>query len=322
MLVNTSGPEVSPSRDHRRYVLMTAAYNEEANLEGTIRSVLSQTRLPERWLIISDGSTDRTDDIITKYASQYPFIRFLRVVRAPGHSFASKVVALKEGIRLLENVPHDFIGNIDADVTVEPSYFEDLITRLKESPRLGLVSGFVYEEKAGQFRNRSSNRTGSVPHAAQLVRRECYEAIGGYAVLKYGGEDWYAQISAGMKGWSVEAIPELRIFHRRHTGAGRNLLGHRFRLGRLDYSFGSDPLFEVLKCLQRIPESPFFLGGITRLAGFTWSCLCGEQRPVSDEFTTFLRSEQRLKVSALFSNLKLQGSWSSAPRSSKGVPLE
>ena len=64
-----------------------------------------------------------------------------------------------------------------------------------------------------------SNRVHSVPHAAQLVRRECYETIGGYAVLPYGGEDWYAQTCAKMNGWEIEAIPELPIFHHRHTGA-------------------------------------------------------------------------------------------------------
>ena len=278
---------------------MTAAYNEEANIENTIKSVLCQTRLPNRWIIVSDGSTDRTDEIVRQYAEKYEFIRFLRVTRPPGHSFRSKVVALRTGTRLLDDATFDFIGNLDADVTVGNSYFEDLIAHFERRPDLGLAGGFVCEEFSGEFQSRRGNRVYSVAHAAQLIRRDCYEAIGGYAVLEYGGEDWHAQVSARMKGWEIEAFPELRIFHHRHTGEGDNLLRHKFRQGRMDYSFGSDPLFETLKCLERLPEKPFFIGGVARLMGFSWSYVRRDRRPVSDEFITFLRSEQKQKASSV-----------------------
>ncbi len=140
----------------------------------------------------------------------------------------------------------------------------------------------------------------SVPHAAQLVRRLCYRDIGGYAVLKYGGEDWYAQQCAKMKGWQAEAIPALKVFHQRHTGAAGSLLRHRFRLGRLDYSFGSDPVFEVFKCARHFRETPFLLGSAARLAGFFWSSARREARPVPREFIDFLRKEQRSKLLGSF----------------------
>lgn len=278
------------------YVLMTAAYNEEAYIEQTIRSVLSQTVLPQRWVIVSDGSLDKTDEIIQKYAEKHDFIRFLRVTRPSGRSFGSKVVALQRGSKLLEGVPSEFIGNLDADVSIGPSYFEDLIAHFRKEPKLGLAGGFVYEEAGGVFKSRRGNRVYSVAHAAQLLRRECYEAIGGYVVLEYGGEDWHAQTSAKMKGWAVAAFPELKILHHRHTGKGDNLIRHRFRQGRMDYAFGSNPLFEILKCLQRIPDKPFVIGGTARLAGFFWSFICRDKRPVSDEFIAFLRREQREKM--------------------------
>ncbi len=279
---------------------MTAAYNEEANIENTIKSVLCQTRLPNRWIIVSDGSTDRTDEIVRQYAEKYEFIRFLRVTRPPGHSFRSKVVALRTGTKLLDDAIFDFIGNLDADVTVGNSYFEDLIAHFERRPDLGLAGGFVCEEFSGEFQSRRGNRVYSVAHAAQLIRRDCYEAIGGYAVLEYGGEDWHAQVSARMKGWEIEAFPELRIFHHRHTGEGDNLLRHKFRQGRMDYCFGSDPGFEILKCLQRLTEKPFFIGCFARLTGFFWSLVIRETRPVSDEFVEFLRNEQKKKLLSLF----------------------
>jgi biofilm PGA synthesis N-glycosyltransferase PgaC len=275
-----------------RYALMTAAYNEAAHIEKTILSVLNQTILPLRWVIVSDSSNDGTDEIVRKYAAQHDFLRFLRVNRAPGHSFRSKVVALKQAASLFEGVTYDFIGNLDADITVGPTYFEELMTKCGKQPGLGIVSGYVHEQAAGEFRSRKSNRTVSVPHAAQLVRRECYESIGGYSVLRYGGEDWYAQTSARMNGWGAESIPALPIFHHKPTGTGSHLLRHRYRLGKLDYSFGSHPLFEVAKCLRHMSDSPLMLGGVLRMAGFLWSYVRREPRAVSEEFMAFLRQEQ------------------------------
>jgi hypothetical protein len=138
-----------------------------------------------------------------------------------------------------------------------------------------------------------------VGHAAQLVRRECYEAIGGYALLKYGGEDWYAQTCARIKGWKVEAVPELKIFHHRHTGTSNHPIRNAFRSGQLDYSFGSDPVFEALKCLRRFRESPYVIGGMIRFAGFVWPYMVRDARAVPEDFMAFLREEQRSRVSAL-----------------------
>lgn len=279
---------------------MTSAYNEEANIEKAIESVLAQTLPPERWVIVSDGSSDRTDEIIQTYAARHCHIHYLRMARTPGRSFRTKVIALHAASELLKHVSAGFVGNLDADISIEPSYFENLIARFEERPRLGIAGGFVLEDGGKGFQSRTSNRRYSVAHAGQLVRRECYEQIGGYAVLEYGGEDWHAQTSARMKGWNVEAFPDLKIFHHRHTGEGDNLVRHRFRQGRMDYSLGSDPIFEILKCLQRVPEKPIAIGGLARLAGFAWSCLQREKRPVSNDFVAFLRNEQRNKLRSPF----------------------
>jgi biofilm PGA synthesis N-glycosyltransferase PgaC len=292
--------EPQPKPASRPYVLMTAAYNEEAYIERTIQSILTQTHLPRRWVIVSDGSVDGTDEIVRSFARKHEFISFLRNERSPGRSFGSKVAALRHGSKLLESVGFEFIGNVDADVSVGSSYFEDLIARFELDPKLGLAAGFVCEKDRDNYESRSINRVHSVAHAAQLVRRECYEAIGGYAVLEYGGEDWCAQISARMRGWTAEAFPELQILHHRPTGTADNLLRSKFREGRSDYSFGSDPLFEVLKCLRRLPERPFVIGGIARFAGFTWSYLRRDKRPVGPEVVTFLRNEQRQRLFSIF----------------------
>ncbi len=284
------------------FVLLTAAYNEEAYIEKTIQSVLSQTRRPRKWVIVSDNSHDCTDQIVQNYVKRHDFINLLRVKREEGHDFGAKVAALRKGEELLRGVEYDFIGNLDADITLDPNYFDELILHFQENSELGLASGFVHEDYGTGFRSRWFNSVHNVPHAAQLVRRECYEQIGGYAALKYGGEDWYAQTCAKMNGWQVESISNLKIFHHRHTGAGAHPLRNAFRLGRLDYSFGSDPLFELVKCIRKFKDKPYLLASLTRSVGFLWCYLLNEPYLVQREFVAYLRAEQRARISSYFNS--------------------
>ncbi len=295
---NSAG--MRPMSFARAYVLMTAAHNEAAFIDKTITSVVSQTVLPARWVIVSDGSTDETDRIVESYEKQHDFIHLLKLSRPAGRNFGSKGIALQNACKLIECLSFSFIGNVDADVAFEPSYFEMLIDHFERDPKLGIAAGFIHEKENGEFRSRPSNRTDSVPHAAQLVRRECYQAIGGYSIFEYGGEDWHAQQSAKMNGWSAQAFPALPVFHQRLTGGANSRLRHQFRSGRSDYSFGSDPVFEFLKCAVRLFERPWFVGALTRFLGFTWSGISREKRPVPREFIDFLRKEQRAKILGAF----------------------
>jgi poly-beta-1,6-N-acetyl-D-glucosamine synthase len=119
-------------------------------------------------------------------------------------------------------------------------------------------------------------------------------------VFECGGEDWYAQQCAKMKGWRAEAVPALKLFHARHTGAASGLLRHHFRVGKADYYFGSHPVFEFLKCTLRASEKPWLLSGVSRFLGFGWCYISSQQRHVSREFVEFLRREQRAKILGIF----------------------
>jgi biofilm PGA synthesis N-glycosyltransferase PgaC len=302
------------NRQSGRYVLMTAAHNEEAFIEGAIRSVLSQTIMPERWVVVSDNSSDRTDAIVGEYAAEYDFIHFLQLKRPPGRNFGAKVRALHKGCELLKGVSYEFIGNLDGDVSLEPDYFEQLIRHFSENGRLGIAGGFKYEDSGHGYRSRKVNNARDVTHAAQLVRRECYEAIGAYAVLKHGGEDWFAQTQARMLGWEAESFPQLKIFHHRHTGSVSSPVRNSFRLGNMDYAFGSDPAFEIAKCLRRINDKPYCLVALARLAGFIWPYCVGEEREVSAEFASYLRREQRERLWSGFNTVRTVRPMSAAGR--------
>ena len=280
----------------RAYALVTAAHNEELFIDKTIDAVITQTRLPERWVIVSDASVDNTDGIVNKYAECYKFIELVRLGAHHSPSFASKVRALRAGLQCLEGGDYAFIGNLDADISFERSYFANLIEKFAHDPDLGLAGGFIHEKHHGKFKSRSMNGVRSVAGAVQLFRRECYESVGGILPLKYGGEDWCAEVMARMKGWRVESFPELKVFHHKPTGSGVGVLKYWYQQGLMDFSLGSDPLFAISKCLRRVTVKPYVAGALARLVGFAWACCGNEERPVPLEFVKYLRKEQRARL--------------------------
>ncbi len=284
------------------YVLVTAAYNEGGFIENTIRSVIAQEVPPAKWVIVSDGSTDNTDEIVKRYAAQHTFIQLYRITEDHPRNFAAQVNAINAGMAQLKSIDYEFIGNMDADVTMDPSYFKLLLGKFKSDPKLGLGGGMIYEQDVdGKFKSRKTNSRTSVAHACQLFRKECFASVGGeYIALPYGGPDTYAETTARMKGWHVESFEDLIMFHHRPTGSAGGLLKSCFRQGKMDYSLGALPLFEILKLASRVWVKPYLLGSVVRFAGFVHSYFKREQRAVPNEFMSYLRKEQRLRLTSLF----------------------
>jgi len=285
----------------KAYVLITAAHNEEKFIAATIRSVIAQSVLPQRWIIVSDASSDGTDDIVRQHAAQHGFIRLHGISDNHPRNFGAQVDAIKAGYAGLKDLEFAFIGNVDADVVLPPNYYETLLQKLADNPRLGLAGGFIYEDYGRGFKPRRTNSVNSVAHATQFFRRECYEAIGGYLRLPYGGPDWVAEIMVRQRGWTVQAFPELVVQHFRPTASAGGSLRGSWHQGRMDHSLGSLPLFETLKCLRRLPERPFVLGALARLLAFAYSWLCRAPLLVPEDVARYLRAEQRQRLQALFS---------------------
>ncbi len=279
-----------------RYVLITPARNEDAYIEKTIQSVIKQTIPPLKWVIVSDGSTDRTDEIVKGYLKKHKFIQLLRREGDNRRNFGSQVRAINAGYNLMQGLEYDFIGNLDADVSFGDDYYETLLKRFIDNTRLGLAGGFIFEKRNGQFKSRPFNRISSVAHAVQLFRRSCFEDIGGYVPLKYGGPDWHAEVSARRGGWEVKSFPDLPVYHHKPGLSAEGQYKGGFREGRMDYSLGSLPLFEVFRCLARVrrPYGPLY--SIYRFAGFSWGYLIREERPVAKDFIEYLRKEQKRRI--------------------------
>lgn len=278
------------------YVLITPARNEEAFIEGTVNSVINQTILPLRWVIVSDGSTDRTDEIIRKYIPENSWIELFRMPEHRDRTFAAKVACVDAGYERMKLYTYDILGVLDADITFQPDYFEYLLSRFHDNPKLG-VAGTPFVEDDAQYDYRFTNIE-HVSGACQLFRRACYENIGGYIPIRGGGIDVVAVRTARMKGWQTRTFTERTCFHHRKMGTGSSGLAMGlFKLGREDYYLGGHPLWQAVRSVYQFSRKPYLVGGVMLFAGFAWAAIKGIKKPISQELIDFHRKEQmhRLK---------------------------
>ncbi|MCP5066717.1 MAG: glycosyltransferase family 2 protein [bacterium] len=291
-------PDSSSSGHGSSYVLVTAAYNEEEHIEETLKSVVAQTIVPRRWIVVSDGSTDGTDDIVSRYARDHSFIRLIRVEKAAEHCFAAKVRALDHGFDELIGEAYDFIGILDADISFEATYFEGLLAHFAGNPRLGVAGGNIIQWVDGAIVERVKDMN-SVAGAVQFFRRACFEQAGRLPPLTHGGEDAAIETRARMNGWEVRTVPELEVIHQGLVGSGAgSRLRARFKWGQMNYSLGYHPLYQCARCVYRCAEKPYGLGSIAEAAGFVAQWLRSGKPEVDEELVRFLRGEQLTKLRA------------------------
>lgn len=278
------------------YVLVTPARNEAQFIESTIESVVAQTVRPLKWVIVSDGSTDGTDDIVNRYVAKYEWIEILRMPARKERHFAGKVNAFNAGRARIEGLTYDVIANLDADITFERDYFSYLLVKLATDPALGVV-GTPYVETTGESFDYKFTSPDHVSGACQVFRRECYEAIGGYVPVKVGTIDCIAVITARMKGWKTRTFTDKVCQHHRKVGtaeSGRMMAN--FTAGVMDYVMGNHPLWELFRSAYQMTRKPYGIRGLALGAGYLWSFLRRLERPVSPEFMKFHRREQMLRL--------------------------
>lgn len=279
-----------------KYALISAARNEAAFIEQTILSVVNQTIRPVCYVIVSDGSTDGTDDIVMRYAKQHSWIKLMRNDGDQQRNFGSKAKAVMAGYKQLINADFDFVGNLDADITFEADYYANILQMFEKNPRLGLAGGIRYDKCDGEFK-RVYAAENSVGGPYQLFRRECFEAIGGYMNLSCGGIDAVAETMARMHGWEVAAYEQFIVHHHRCTGtANRSLFEASFRAGQRDYMIGYHPLFELARCLRRIFRFHSVRYYLVLLVGYFWSAVQRKERPVPQQFVKFIQREQLTRL--------------------------
>ena len=283
------------------YVLVTPARNEQAFIEKTLESMIRQTVPPLKWVIVDDGSTDNTAEIVKPYLSQHPWIELVQMPQRRDRSFAAKVGAFNAGYQRVDGLNYEIIGNLDADISFDEDHFRYLVGKFSEDPALG-VAGTVFREEGYSSDRDGFEGRAHVSGQCQLFRRRCWEEIGGYVPHRAGGIDWMAVVTARMKGWRTESFREKSFFHHRHLGtAERGRIASAFSYGEKDYYLGGHPLWELFRVAYRTLKHPF--AGTALGLGYCWAFVRRTPRPVSRELMAFHRREQMAKLKAIFKSL-------------------
>jgi biofilm PGA synthesis N-glycosyltransferase PgaC len=278
------------------YVLITPARNEARFIELTLQSMVAQTARPLRWVIVSDGSTDGTDEIASQYAAQHNWIELIRMPERTERNFAGKVHAFNAGRARVAGLAYDVIGNLDADVSFGEGHFQQLVSKFAEHPRLGVV-GAPFREGSHQYDYRFTNIE-NVWGGCQLFRRECFDDIGGYVAIPGGSIDHVAVVSARMKGWQTRTFTDTICLHHRVMGTAQNSgLRAKFKYGAKDYAVGNHPLWQVFRAVYQMKQRPVVIGGIALASGYFWSMIRRLPRPVPQDLVEFSRYEQMRRLS-------------------------
>ena len=277
-----------------RYALVTPVRDEELYIGAMIDSVLAQQTLPAKWVIVDDGSTDKTADIITDYARQHAFIELVRLpVRAermPGGEGA-----LAQALRRLNLAEYDFFARFDADLIFEPDYMAQIFSEFSADPTLGIAGGGLYVD-TGRGLELERVPDYHVRGALKMYRRECSDQIGG--LTSRIGWDTIDEVSAWTRGWKTRSFFQNRVRHCRPTGKGLRCARVYWERGKAEYYTWSHPLFVLAKTLKLGAENFSVLKPLSFLAGFA-SCYVNRETRLQDPgFVKTRHSQQWERIAA------------------------
>jgi hypothetical protein len=278
------------------YILITPARNEAKFIERTLKSVAAQKAKPVRWVIVDDGSTDGTDEIVSRYTAEHRWIELVQMSKGGERSFSGKAQAFNAGYARVKGLDYEVVGSLDADISFDEEYFTFLLSKLAADPALGVVGTPFKEDGTPAYDYRFVNIE-HVSGACQVFRRKCFDDIGGYTPVKVGGVDDIAVTTARMKGWATRTFTEKVCTHHRQMGtAGRTVLSARFRMGMKDYALGNHPLWEMFRVARQMTQPPLIGGALALACGYVSAMVGRAKRPISRELVAFTRREQMCRL--------------------------
>jgi poly-beta-1,6-N-acetyl-D-glucosamine synthase len=277
-----------------KYLIISPCRNEAKFMQQTLDSVISQSILPAKWVIVDDGSTDETPIILKEYASRYSWIEIVTRKDRGTRSVGPGVIeAFYAGYESVDLSPYAYLCKLDLDLKLPRRYFEILMQRMLENPLLATVSGKAYLNRTGELVNEGHGDENSIG-ASKFYRMDRFQELGGFvSQVMWDGIDGHL---CRMRGWQAESVddPELRFIHLRPMGSSqKSILTGRIRHGKGQYFMGSGFLWMIATAVYRIPERPVVIGGLFILWGWLKSWITREPRFEKEGFREFLRSYQR-----------------------------
>ena len=282
-----------------RLLLITPVRDEAEHLERTVRAVAAQTRKPDLWLIVDDGSVDETPQLLDRLAEEVPFLEPRRApartapAAGDGLALAAEAIAFNAALESVDLGEFSHVGKLDADVELPPDYFERLLECFAAEPELG-VAGGVLLERNGEIWEPTKIPAYHVRGALKLYSRECFEAIGG--VEERLGWDTIDETYARMRGYSTRSVPEITARHHRPVATRGGALRGRARHGQCAYILRYGAWWVVLRSFKVALQRPYGLSGIAFLYGYFKALLKAQPKVEDAGFRRFVRGELRTRV--------------------------
>ncbi len=273
----------------KEYIIISPVRDEEEFVEITIESVVKQTIIPKKFIIVNDGSSDRTGEIIERWSEKVEWIEHINIPdRGKRDSAGGEITAFYEGYKRIKNSDWSYIVKLDGDLSFEEDYFENCLKRFENESRLGIASGEVFDVidgvpsivKAPDFHVRG---------AAKMYRRKCWEDIGG--LLQIPGWDTIDLMKAHQCGWITRTLKDIHVLHLNQTGSKYGLWRNAVKNGQCNYNTGYEHLFMMLKCLKRVWSQPYFIDGL----GLFWGYMIGHvkrNRIKDKELLKYVKKQQ------------------------------
>jgi poly-beta-1,6-N-acetyl-D-glucosamine synthase len=273
-----------------KYVIISPIRDEEENVERLIQSVVSQTIRPAEWIIVDDGSRDRTGKILDEYAAREPWIYVVhRQDRGFRKSGGGVMEAFSDGYSALKTFDWEFLVKLDGDLSFADDYFALCFERFKQNPRLGVGGGTImYQGLHGLMPE--TCQSFHVRGATKIYRRNCWEAIG--ELMRGPGWDTLDEIKANMLGWQTLSFADVPIIQHRETGGADGIWKNAVKNGRANYACGYHPLFMVVKCAIRFFHPPYVVSALGLFTGFLSGYVQHLPRIEDKRIVRYLRTQQ------------------------------
>lgn len=274
-----------------KYYIVIPTYNEEKFIALTLQSLVEQTVLPSKIVVVNDGSTDKTEEIVQSFVSKYPFIILVNKASNAIHLPGSKVIqAFKKGLRTLDD-NYDIIAKLDADLIFPKNYFETIIKHFESDSQIGMVGGFCYIEQNGKWVLENLTDKDHIRGALKAYRKETFKQIGGLKAAM--GWDTVDELLCKFYNWKIVTDKSLQVKHLKPTGASYDQKA-RYKQGEAFYTLGYGFWITTIASLKLALKKKKPLLFIDYLIGFWQAKSSGKELLVSDEQAKFIR-KYRLK---------------------------
>jgi poly-beta-1,6-N-acetyl-D-glucosamine synthase len=276
------------------YVVITPVRDESVYLPLTIESMVRQRTLPKEWIIVNDGSTDSTGEIIDAAARAHPWIRAVHRIDRGYRKWGGGIIeAFYEGFNCLTCHDWEFMSKLDGDLSFGPTYFEEAFVKFKENPKIGIGGGVLYHHKKGK-KILEVHPVFHVRGGVKIFRRACWEELCGLWIGP--GSDLMDEAKANMLGWVTRSFSDLHLIHHRPTGDAYGRWGGSVKNGKIDYVTGYHPLFLIAKWARRLLRPPYVIGSLAQAYGY-FAALVGRMPRVNDrELIRYIRRQQLARL--------------------------